>query len=182
MIQHDENVFTNNTLGFEIKKPDDWVFMPSDWAAGFREKNLSDDEKVRQILKMANKPLVAFYLLHDSDEYVYPTVQVICRVVAGKWNRPESLEMQINNLKEVFRNFTLLESSSDTIMAGKLGTKLSATYTLENNEGILFDVFFRNFVVLNGSIAFNIGLSGPVDGPYACETEFDDIISSIKIR
>ena len=135
-----------------------------------------------QMIAQGTAPFVYMHHLHKSSRYVYPTVQVSCRLLVGELPEPERfLAVQIQTLKAAHADVKILESSDSAFLAGVSGFFIRSSFTITRADGARFSCLARGYTLITNGVAFNIGMSGPGKGPYVCEDDFQIIARSIRI-
>ena len=74
----DPNLFNDESLGFSLRKPDSWEFMPPVWTPGPLAAN-GDDAPWAWI--RPNQAFCVAQKLHESPRHAYSTLQVTARPV-----------------------------------------------------------------------------------------------------
>ncbi len=180
----ESNLYANAELGFAITKPDDWNFLPTQWALSFRKKIDPDDEELDRVMKLASVPFVYFHFNHGDDRFAYPTVQVTCRPLVDpkKPDRREVLELQRQHLVRSFENLQVIEATPDAIISGYPATRLVAEFRLFRNDGRQFHCRSRSYTVFVRRLGFTLGMSGPAKGPHQRTAQLLEVERSISIR
>ena len=180
----DRNIYRNNELGFSIEKPEDWIFIPQQWAVNLLINRADPpSERNDELIKYAQEPLVYFHYDHRLSDKALPTVQVMHRMMigVGSIDRPTFLKMQIIQLEAVFRDFCLLESTSDGIISKRPANIIKSTFTVYNQNGNELECLSRCYLIFAGDHVLSIEMSGPIEGEFCCEKEFKDVLTSIHI-
>lgn len=178
------NMYVNDELGFSIEKPQTWIFIPKQWAINLLLNRVEPPTKENaELLKYAQEPLVYFHYDHRIMDQVLPTVQVMHRMLVGvdTIDRPTFLRMQLIQLDSVFRNFDLIEATSDGIISARPANIIKSTFTVYNQEGYEMECLSRCYLIFSGDSILAVEMSGPVEGEFRCEEEFKDILTSIRI-
>lgn len=134
----------------------------------------------------AHEPFVCMTGSHDSDEHVFPTVQVVARAfpLPSSEQAKEILVQMVSALEEQYPDFTLIESSAERIVAGHRANYVSGRYLLaveRDGDETLFEVLSRSYVVFTPGLAFTIGMASSSDPDYYDEDDFIVALSSIVI-
>ncbi len=181
----DGNSYYNKGLKFHIEKPDDWIFIPQQWAGNFREKNLEMNHELKEMLSNAAVPFISFYKHHNNPLYPYPTVQCSCRWKGGfyRLNLSEIVEPLTNSFAQIYNDFIILEYTADYIISGYRGIFIRGSFSINNLDGDSIECLCRMIIIDGHNFIYNIGLTGSKEaGEYQCEEEFIKIIKSIKIE
>ena len=178
------NSYYNGELRFHIEKPEDWVFVPQQWAQNFREKNLETNSELEEMLRKGAVTFIAFYKHHDNSRYPLPTVQCTCRLKSGLFriNLSEMAEQMTKELPQIYSEFNILEYTADYIISGYRGIIIRSSFSMNNHDGDTIECLGRMIFVDGVNFVYMIGLTGSTKGKYRCEDEFDKIIQSIKIE
>lgn len=158
--------------------------MPPAWSPIAQMKNAAVEPG--DWIQFAHRPFCCAMDQHDSNEHVYSTLQVTARPCAVPDNL--SAEALLNDsiafMEENFADFEVVQATSSAIVAGHRANMMRASYTLlaqADDDVVRFSVLSRSFVVFARGQAFTIGLSSSADVRYFSETEFEEIIASVRI-
>ena len=180
----DSNTYVNRELGFSIEKPDDWVFLPGQWALNLLiNRTDPSGEANDELIKYAQEPLVYFHYDHGIEDIVLPTVCAMHRVMG----RPHSvdrisfLKLQIIQLQHVFQDFCLMEATSDGLISKKPANIIKSTFTAYSPDGDGLECFSRCYAVFTDLCLVAIEMSGPPEGRFSSEEEFKAVLASIRI-
>lgn len=178
------NTYSNQNLGFFIRKPRDWVFIPPSWAVNLKCRYDLSDEEFDYLKNSARLPFVYFHYDHRLTNQAVPAVQAMYRplVSPGTMNLPTLLQLQITQLACVFDNFILEEATSDGIISGRPANIIKSTFTVHNSHGSEFECLSRCYLILAERFMFVVEMSGPVEGEFRCDKEFKEILTSIRIE
>jgi hypothetical protein len=178
-----KNTYRNESLGFSITKPNNWFFLPTQWALTIRNRAEPSNEELQEILKNAQTPFVYMHFDHGKNNQVYPTAQASCRPInrTNQLERENILELQMEQLGKIYHDLDIIESSADGLICQCPTNIIKATLTIRNEEGNSFRCFSRSYAIFAGYLGFSLGLSGPIEGPYAFHNEFEEILKSVII-
>lgn len=177
------NTYRNDTLGFQITKPDTWAFLPSRWAVGLRSRIALDDREFEEVIRHAQVPFVSFLFDHGRPDQSFPTAQATCRplrTVVGL-ERDELLRVQLEQLRRMFPDLRVDESTPRGIVGGRPANIIKASFSVRNRDGAMFRCRTRSYTIVDGLLVFTIGLTGPADGRFRCDDEFEQISGSIRV-
>ena len=182
-MEHSENTYRNESLGFSISKPETWAFLPTQWVANIKNRVNHTSEEYQELLHQAQVPFVYFQFDHQEADFAYPTVQATCRPIkpVNKKDRKFMLGQQILTLTDNFEDFSLIESTHNGFISQCPANISKFRFSIQNVEGTKFSCLARSYTIFVRHLAFTIGLSGPSNGPYVCNEEFDGILKSIII-
>jgi len=116
----DRNRYYNNDIGFYLEKPEEWVFMPSQWALNIRKRTEYSNDDIALIMQQANTPFVYLQKPLSRQDIAHPTVQATCRYFAQPTTDKISqlARIQIQTFEKNFTDFSLLEQSSQKGLSG----------------------------------------------------------------
>jgi len=180
----DSNTYVNRELGFSIEKPDDWIFLPGQWALNLLINRTDPSGEVNdELIKYAQEPLVFFHYDHGIGDIVLPTVCAMHRSMGGLHtvDRISFLELQIVQLQVVFHDFCLIEATSDGLISKKPANIIKSTFTAYNPEGKGLECLSRCYVIFTEKRLFAVEMSGPLEGRFRFEDQFRAILMSIRI-
>lgn len=181
------NSYYNQQLDFYIEKPEEWSFMPKEWAINMKETTLENNPELKDILEKAARPFLSFHLFHDNPQLVYPSVNCSCRLIRSglKFDPKKHLDDSINLMDRYFTNFKVIQAFDDFIISGYQGIFLKVSLDVLNSDNIPIKCLNRliaiNRPLYGQAIVYNIGLSGNYNDEYCCEEDFDKIMKSIAI-
>ncbi len=125
---------------------------------------------------------------HESQEHAFPTMQVTARPFQVPDNQLAAavLDQNLAFMASQQIDFSLIEASSTSIIAGFRANIIRTRYTLvtqkDGEEQVEFPILARSYVVFAPGRAFTIGLSSSADTGYFDEADFTAIIESVRIR
>lgn len=179
------NTYVNGELGFSIEKPDDWIFLPGQWALNLLISRTDPSGEVNdELIRYAQEPLVYFHYDHGIEDIVLPTVCAMHRSIGGlhSVDRMSFLKLQIIQLQVVFDDFCLLDATSDGLIAKKPANIIKSTFTAYNPDGDSLECFSRSYVIFTDSCLFAVEMSGPLEGRFCFEDTFKTILTSVRIE
>lgn len=124
---------------------------------------------------------------HDSPLHAYATMQVTARPfqVPGNQLAADVLEQNLAFMESRQVDFTLIDSTTEFIIAGCRANMIRASYTLitqkEGEDEVEFSVLARSYLIFAPGRAFTFGLSSSADADYFDEEDFTNIIASVRI-
>lgn len=180
----DPNRFHSPTAGFTVIKPASWEFASMETVAAQRAvARLKDEELEEQIRQRANAPLVVIMKHPEPYDDLNPSVQVIVRPLgelAGK-SAVELMRYVVPALQLAMADFTFVEEIQEADVGGRSAAYTKAKYTVADAAGREYKTLARMWIVPRGVFMFMISMSGPQEGPDVSETEFADVLQSIRI-
>lgn len=178
--QNDPDLFQDPRLGFRVRKPADWSFMPPAWSAVQQWKHSAEDPQ--DWIHLANKPFCCAMKHHDSEAHAYPTLQATVRPGRiGPGDVQPFLEAQMLDLRTRFPDIRFLDHTSDAVLGGHRANRIEATFRLHGRHAT-FGVRTRSYAVFAPRYVFTIGLSGSDDPAFSGHDDFDRIETSVRIR
>jgi hypothetical protein len=179
------NTFTSPTAGFSIIKPTSWVWGTTEQIAKGREAiRLKDKELEQQMRERANAPLIVILKHQEPFDDLNPSVQVQLRPL-GQLEGKSAIELMniiLPTLQRAVTDFTIIEPIKEATLGGQKAAYMKSKYSVNNAEGREFRSLSRLWIVPRGSFIFMVSMSGPQEGPDVSETEFAEVIRSIKIE
>jgi len=180
----DEDTFRSPTAGFSITKPKGWVFATNDQIVTNRAHvRLKDKELEEQIRQRASAPLIAILKHKEPYDDLNPSVQVLLRPL-GQLEGKTPLELMnivIPSIQRAMVDFQFVDEIRETIVGGQKAAYTKSKYTVSNSEGRTFPTLSRLWLIPRGKFMFMLSMSGHQGGPDVSETEFAEILKSIKI-
>jgi hypothetical protein len=177
--------FENATAGIALTRPAGWNTASVQTVQENRERvQLSDSELQVAMQKFATAPLFVFMKYPEPHPTLNPSVQVILRPLgplAGS-APTEILKIAVAAMQKGFPDFTFVREIESAQISGLAAAHMRAQYTLKNADGSEFKILSRLWLVPRGSFMFLIGMSGPQEGPDISESEFAEVLGSIKIQ
>jgi hypothetical protein len=179
----DPDLFRDGRLGFELRKPAGWQFLPPAWSPLERAKRVLDEEDLR---RNAGKPFVCAFR-NDRIAQARPTLQATARPCATPppGQLPAILEMLVDTAVAANRT-TQVESRMEPFeISGYAAVGFVCRFHLEPAFGqaqTLGGARTRSYLVFARGLAFSIGLSSSDDRAHYDEAEFAAILASIRIR
>ncbi|HET9235108.1 MAG TPA: hypothetical protein VFP10_13295 [Candidatus Eisenbacteria bacterium] len=177
------NVFRSEMARIEIRKPAAWYFADLESMMEHRASvKLKDEDFQKALTTMASAPLVAAMKYEEPYESLNPSFQVLVRPAAtleGK-SGVEILSMIQGGLANAFENFKVVQPVSEIKVGGRLGGRLVATYTVATQDGLEFPTRSTLVLIPRGKVIYQIGFSGPPEGPDKLTGEIDEILASVK--
>ncbi|NKF21140.1 hypothetical protein [Solimonas marina] len=180
-----DDVFEARTLGFSLRKPSAWRFVPTQWSPLARWKNAAGEAQAW--LQRTTAPFCCAMGEHRSRHHIAPTLQVVARPLASPNSALIStlFEAQLEQLHRTYRNFELLTATSHGDVSGWRATMVRGRFSVTvpvDGVPIEMSVLTRGHVVFAPQIAYSIGLSSSADPAYYDEDELARIIASVTIR
>ena len=139
-----------------------------------------------EMIQYAAKPFCCAMSHHESDRHAFPTLQVTARPFGVPTNdqAKEILGAQIRSISEQHIDFVLDWSSHEAIVSGFRANMIRGSFvmlTQPDDETLEIGVISRSYTIFTPGLAFTIGLSSSDQPDYYRESDFTEIINSVKI-
>ena len=177
------SVFRSEMAGIEIQKPKDWHFADLQTVMENRASvKLKDEEFQELVQKMASAPLVAAMKHEEPYDALNPSFQVLVRPAATLEGKSGVDIMQIITpaLSNAFANFKMVKPAHEIKVGGRSAGRMVISYTVEAPDGRAFASMATLVMVPRGKVIYQIGFSGPPEGPDKLTKEIDEILASVK--
>lgn len=178
------NSYYNESIGFYIEKPDDWVFFPTQWAINIRKKTAYANEDIALIMQQAALPFVYMQKPLARDDLAYPTAQATCRYFTqpDKNKMAQFARLQIQVLERSFSDFQLISQSVEEMIAGFPASYFKGTFSIKNDSGNRFQCLSQSWSVFTSQLCFTIGISGSPENFADYAADIDIMLRSIIIE
>lgn len=140
-ISYSQNVFKNESIGFSIEQPSEWIKAKEGEIIENLKSNIKLDEKVLMEILVQNKgtiQVVSFYKYPiETTAGVIPTIKVSLRTNPHKnfADFRKSIEESFIGIKNVFPDFKYTSEPGESIIDGKKCLTASCIYTLTGKGG-----------------------------------------------
>lgn len=176
-----------NEIGFSISRPDGWLHTPPAWARRGQERLLREEQgALSEAIRNSPTPFFHLHKRHASRAHAYPTVQAKARPNGmHKIDYPALLADLTTRMAKTLPAAEILVSSDSALLSGHRALFLESVYGLESadeGESFVFECASRVWVIPTRAWVFTVGFTAPADPEYACGTEMDAILESIRIR
>ncbi|WP_419661334.1 hypothetical protein [Desulfosarcina variabilis] len=186
----DENTFNSRALGFSITKPSDWIFLPSQWAWALktRQRYEFEEDDIKKLMENANVPFVYCHYDHQSEDYVFPTVQACCRPITepSQENRKDLIDAMVSHVHQMDQQAKIEEINENAILSGHSGIRIRCIFSLfrKQNDGNLKELkcVNKSYIIFAHQLAYTIGFAHPLEGPYQKLAALLEIERSIRIE
>ena len=179
------DTFESPTTGFQIEKPDGWVYASMATIEENRSRVRLNDAKLEEGLrKYATAPLVMITRYPEPHPTLNPTIQITLRPLGDLSGQSptEIMSLTTEPLSKAFSDFRFIEEPGLVKVSELEGAHMRAQYTVRTAEGGEFPVTARMWLIPRGTMMFLIGMSGPQEGPDVSEAEFVRAFESISIE
>jgi hypothetical protein len=183
-LAEEGNAYESREAGFEITKPENWLFVPANTVAqNLALPRLHDKELERAIRSKPSVPFLVIARFPEPYDGLNPSVQVSFKTQGELLGQgaPALLTRVVERLKGNFRDFTFIRPVEATTVDGQPAARMSARYTVADAHGKEFKTVARMWVIPRGEYMFTISMYGAAEGPNTSEKEFEQILQSIKI-
>ena len=175
--------FDEPTLGFSLRIPDCWEFTPPAWTPS-TEPRIPADGSWAWI--KANQPFCAGRRWHQSTRHAFPSLQVTARALQLQSEAQANalLDMQLGVLSRVYGQFDVREASADALIDGHRSIVIRGSFSVNmevEGEQLPIWMLSRLYVVFAPGRAFTLGLSSDLDESYYFESDFEQILESVRI-
>jgi hypothetical protein len=177
------NVFRSEMAGIEIAKPASWHFANLQSVMENRASvKMKDEDFQKQLAQLATAPLVAATKYEEPYEALNPSFQIIVRPAATLEGKSglEIMHLVEPGLRNNFSDFKVIEAARECVVSGRPAGRLSASYTVASQDGRTFPTRTTLVMIPRGKVLYQIGFSGPAEGPDMLTKEIEEILGSIK--
>jgi hypothetical protein len=177
------NTFNDEILNFQITVPSDWTFIRPEWSAVEQMKNSKNPNF--DFFSYAKKTFCAAMKKHESQYHPYPTLQVTCRRPMTVTNEllEQHLENIIAQMGKSYSEYECVSKNHNFIISGNRAIFIKSKFKLfANNENgsTCFEVLSISLNIFTKNFTFTLGLTGSADTNYFNESEFVNILKSVK--
>lgn len=180
----DTNLYSNPTVGLRISKPESWQFVSAQQnLENLRRTELKDSEFHQAMLKHANAPLVVMMKYPEPYEDLNPSLKISVRPMGQlKGVDPKELvSVLLQNFKQVFKDFEVLQPPMDTELAGLSGAYMEVSYSLVVPEVGEYPTLSQLWILPRGDYFFMVGAGTRVDEQTGTRQEIAGILQSLSI-
>lgn len=181
--------FHEPRLGFRVRKPAAWRFLPPAWSPVQQLRNALAAEDLDHWMHHASQPFCCAMGHHDSASHVYPTLQATARP-----GRPPDAAQAAALLSSLCDEFVgrhgdcrIDWARHDVEIAGCRALDAGVRYRLmaRSGDGARveqdFGVVARSWMIFATGRTFVVGLSGSDDPEYHDEADVTTILASLRI-
>jgi len=179
----DPDLFRSDIAKFEMRKPEGWSFTSVQAAVENRaDVKMKDEEFQKALERLASAPLVVAAKHEEPFDDLNPTIQVLVRPLGQMEGRSgvEILRVVMPALESQFEDFAVVEEASETRVAEAAAGRATVRYTLVTQDDREFPTQATLVMVPRGKILYQIGFSGPAEGPDAFTTEIDEVLATVR--
>lgn len=180
----DSDLFSLPMVGFEITKPEAWVFLHKAEPSPDKPKTRLNDELLNTAAEeLSGRPLAVIAKYPQPHATLNPTVQVAMRPRGplGDLDALEILTVIQNQMRGGFPDFQIEQAVTATEISGLEAATFTAAYTVQGGPAA-YPVRYRMWLIPRGSIFFILGMSGAQDGDDAATEAFQQILESVQIE
>jgi hypothetical protein len=169
----DPDQFRCAEIGFELRKPGSWEFVPTSWSAAEWTRNTS-------------QPFCVARRMHDDQRHAFPTLQATVRPFGNPTAQQVEalLQMQLDVLQRTYGDVELVDASAGREFSGHRALAIRAILPLVtelDGERIEMRVLNRIHVIFAPGRAISVGISTSADENYFDEAEITQMVESIRI-
>jgi len=181
----DQDRFKEKALGFEVRKPSSWHFLPTAWSPTALLKRAPAFKDT--LLRYASLPFICAQGRHESRIHALPTFQV-CARAAISYNpglASTLLESMIAGMQRHYPNYAVIAASSRLELAGCKAIYMRGTFSVIveiDGERVEMACLSRSYALFGPRAAITLGLSGSSDPAYFSEADFEQILGSIRMH
>lgn len=177
------NLYYNNLLQFSITKPSDWTFQPQKNAPLFNFTRLEYTGNFKRLLASQLVTFAYFYKKHSQREFPLPTVQCGCRLnhLPKHLSPKERLEHLVEEVSRPLDACEILEANPDFRVDGHSAMMIRMKFQVKNEQRTL-DCLSRVIIIPWKDFLIVIGMTGAQSGKYRCESEFKEILQSVRLN
>ncbi|MDO8441904.1 MAG: hypothetical protein Q7S97_12020 [Polaromonas sp.] len=181
----DDNTFKSVTVGFEVTKPASWQFVTAEKnLENLKKTKLNDEEFHQMMLRYSTAPLVAMMKHPEPLDDLNPSFKVQIKPFGQlKGTDPKQiLTMVSGQMRNAFKDFSITQAPTDTILAGIPSAYMRIDYSLQVPDGRTFPTSSEMWIVPTGDYFFLIGAGTRQDEKTGSRQEIRQIVDSIKVR
>lgn len=174
-----DNEFHEPFFPFRITIPEGWIFTEPRWSPMVQLRNRGT--AAQEWLSWASEPFVCAMEQREGAD-AYPTLQVTARAMnglPGAQMRRNLLDEQLILLRATYRDFEVIEASTDRIIAGTRANAIRGTALFATDRPIR--ILSRLFTLFTPTVAFTIGMSSSADARFYREEDFDAMLASVRV-
>jgi hypothetical protein len=178
------DVFVEPRLGFTMTKPVTWQFVPPQWSPSQQLDPARDlDEQWNNCSHLAFCGAVR---PHASRRHAFATMQVTARPLTppGDAEAAAMLQTVQGILQNQNPHAEVLVATSAGVIGGVRANVLRCRFALPievAQERVMMGVISRSYVIFGPRYAFTLGLSSSDDPAFYVESEFADIVASVRV-
>ena len=177
------SVFHSEMVRIEIQKPATWHSAKVDLdLKNFPSARLSDEEFLEAVKKMNKRPLLSATKHEESYTGLNPSFQLIVRPAANLEGKSgvELLQLYIPRLSQAFTEFKLVAEPHAITVGGRPAGRMDVSYMITNQDGKKLPSRSTIVLVPDGKVVYQVGFTGPPEGPDKLTKEIDQVLSTVK--
>lgn len=159
--------------------------MPSGWAKHFAMRAKHTSEKLAEYLDSGSQPFLVVHKLDAQDGYAIPAVKCqayALNAIAAAGGVYGVIESTIRHSEKAYPNFKLEELEREMLVAGTIGSKLTVSMSVLNEEGESFRGLTEMYFIPTRDLVFLIALTGASDDNARPKSELSEILRSVRIK
>ena len=184
-LAEDGNVFYSPTAGFEVTKPDEWLFMTAEeYLENLGHVELENEKFEELMVKHATTPLVAMTKYPEPFDDVNPSLKVNIRSFGELKTRDgkDVLDLALVLFPELYTDFVLAQEPMDTELSGMKAAYARMNYSLKAPDGRTFPTTSEIWIVPRGDYFFMIGTGYRQDEATGSQAEVHAILDTVRIE
>jgi hypothetical protein len=178
-----QETYSNPTLGFNIRKPNNWHYVTAEQNQNNLKRSDFKDPKFKElVLKYARAPFFAITKHKEPYQDLNPSVRINVREAGNmKGVPPEKLaEATASTFSRTFKDYSVAEGPIATKVSGHPAGYIRVNYTHEAG-GASWRTTSELWIVPRGELLFIIGSGTRQDEKSGSRKEVRGIVDSIKI-
>lgn len=181
--------FENSSLGFKVRKPNNWYFVSDQENVQHLAKTYPKDKNTALkmlMLKYMTNPLVVMMKQPEDLKDVYPSIKVKMRPLGdSKHVTPmTSLRRLIPQFQSAFRDFKITQAPVQTTVAGAKAAYMRFNYSMfymDNPKKKGFPLTSEIWLLPRDHYHFMIGAITRQDEKTGSRQEISEILSTMKL-
>jgi hypothetical protein len=181
----DDDVFVSKVVGFSIRKPSSWYFVPTAW--GTTQPKYKSEDLAQRLRENATEPLIVIYKYGDTINPIGPVFSAKFRPLGHliDMSAEEIAETVIAQRRRSFDAYELIGGVRHTEVSGHDAVHFVSSFTVGGDpsgltRGGARAVVAENWIVKRGRYFFILGSMAPRKD--ASPGEFRAIVESIVIE
>lgn len=177
---HGQDRVENPNAGVSLDRPQGWhTATAADVQANRERVRLSDPAFQQALVTRSALPVIVLMKYPEPFGGLNPSIQITLRQ-ALKGTPTQLLTSALTSMRRGFADLSIVRPVEATTVSGLPAAHVRVTYTLRAGT-LSAPVLSRLWLVPRGSLMFLIGMSGAQSGPDVFESEFSDVLRSLRI-
>ena len=178
-----QDVYSNPTLGFSIRKPSSWHYLTADQhRENLKRSDFADPKFKELVTRYARTPFLAITKHKEPHNDLNPSLRVNAREAGNlKGMPPEKVaELSASAFSRMFKDYVVAEGPVATKLSGHPAGYMRVNYTHEAG-GVGWRTTSELWIVPRGDLVFIIGAGTRQDEKSGTRKEVRSIVDTIKI-